>query len=98
MPIRITKIDVFQEGPVRVMPIQKFEDAGLHPAMAKNIALAKYTVPTPIQKYCIPAIRAGHDLIAIAQTGTCTYVLLPTSHLIDSFRIRQDRRLHCSHP
>ncbi|KAK1836976.1 P-loop containing nucleoside triphosphate hydrolase protein [Podospora conica] len=74
----IAKIDVFQEGPVRVMPIQKFEDAGLHPAMAKNIALCKYTVPTPIQKYCIPAIKAGHDLIAIAQTGsgkTAAYIV-----------------------
>lgn len=98
MTIRITKIDVFQEGPVRVMPIQKFEDAGFHPAMGKNIALAKYTVPTPIQKYCIPAIKAGHDLIAIAQTGTWTSVLLPTSHLTDSFRIRQDSGVHRPHP
>ena len=47
----------------------KFKDAGLHPATLGNIKLCKYSAPTPIQKYCIPAIKSGHDVIAIAQTG-----------------------------
>ena len=65
----IALINVFQEGPTRVSPIESFENAGLHPAMLKNVELCKYKIPTPIQKYCIPAIKSGHDLMAIAQTG-----------------------------
>lgn len=69
-------INLEQEGPVRIAPILRFEDAGLHPAMAKNVQLSQYTVPTPIQKYCIPAITAGHDVIGIAQTGKCLSVIM----------------------
>ncbi|KAK7743941.1 hypothetical protein SLS53_003963 [Cytospora paraplurivora] len=67
---RIAMINLEQEGPVRIAPIMRFEDAGLHPAMAKNVELSQYKLPTPIQKYCIPAITAGHDVIGIAQTGS----------------------------
>lgn len=66
---RITEIKLEQEGPVRIVPIMSFEEAKLHPAMAKNVELCGYKVPTPIQKYCIPAIGSSHDVIAIAQTG-----------------------------
>ena len=37
--------------------------------MLRNVELAGYEVPTPIQKYCLPAINMGHDVIGIAQTG-----------------------------
>ena len=57
---------------MRVNPIEKFEDAGLHPVMLRNVQLCGYQVPTPIQKYCIPAIRMGYDVIGIAQTGNIT--------------------------
>ncbi|KAM7221002.1 putative ATP-dependent RNA helicase [Rhypophila decipiens] len=67
---RIAAIELYQEGPARVEPISKFEDAGLHPAMLRNVVLAGYTAPTPIQRYCLPAIGAGYDVIAIAQTGS----------------------------
>ncbi|KAI1771718.1 DEAD-domain-containing protein [Hypoxylon cercidicola] len=67
---KIEEIRVYQEGNVRIEPIFKFQDAGLHPAMLKNVLMSGYTTPTPIQKYCIPAINMGHDLIAIAQTGS----------------------------
>lgn len=67
--IRVMEIQVEQEGPVRIVPIQRFEDAGLHPAMAKNIELCGYKIPTAIQKYCLPAVKQGHDVIGIAQTG-----------------------------
>jgi ATP-dependent RNA helicase DDX3X len=37
--------------------------------MLKNVELAGYENPTPIQRYCLPAIHLGHDVIGIAQTG-----------------------------
>lgn len=37
--------------------------------MLKNIKLAGFGAPTPIQQFSLPAVHMGHDLIAIAQTG-----------------------------
>lgn len=58
-----------QEGPVKIEHVQSFEDAGLHPAMLENVKLAGYHAPTPIQKYTIPSILQGYDVIGVAQTG-----------------------------
>lgn len=65
----IAELQLVQEGPTRVEPIDSFRAAGLHPAMLRNVELAGYDLPTPIQRYCVPAISQGHDVIAIAQTG-----------------------------
>lgn len=65
----IESIQVQQEGPVQISPVRAFADAGLHPVMLQNISLAGYRNPTPIQKYTIPAIVQGRDVIGIAQTG-----------------------------
>nr|KAG5705292.1 hypothetical protein BaRGS_010743 [Batillaria attramentaria] len=35
-----------------------------------NVKRANYTKPTPIQKFAIPAILAGRDIMACAQTGS----------------------------
>lgn len=37
--------------------------------MLENIELCGYEAPTPIQKYTLPAIHKGLDVVAIAQTG-----------------------------
>ncbi|KAI0143774.1 P-loop containing nucleoside triphosphate hydrolase protein [Xylariaceae sp. FL1272] len=82
---KIDSINVLQEGVERIMPIGHFNDAGLHPAMLKNVELAGYKTPTPIQRYCIPAIKMGYDLIAIAQTGsgkTAAYLVPILNHLM----------------
>jgi len=63
------KIDVVQEGNIRIQRIRKFEEAGLHPAMLQNVQLARYNIPTPIQQFTLPAIELGFDIIACAQTG-----------------------------
>ncbi|KAJ3473008.1 hypothetical protein NLG97_g10576 [Lecanicillium saksenae] len=67
---RIESIEVKQEGPVKIEPIKNFKEAGLHPVMLENVLLAGYTHPTPIQKFTIPAIISGRDVIGIAQTGS----------------------------
>ncbi|KAL3470948.1 P-loop containing nucleoside triphosphate hydrolase protein [Aspergillus californicus] len=66
----LQNIEVFAESHERPSPFNSFDDAGLHPIIRQNIRLCGYELPTPIQAYAIPAVLTGHDLIAIAQTGS----------------------------
>lgn len=50
--------------------INSFDDIKLTPIIQCNIQNARYDKPTPVQKYAIPIICAGRDLMACAQTGT----------------------------
>jgi ATP-dependent RNA helicase RhlE len=47
-----------------------FEILGLAEPIARALADAKYTTPTPIQLQAIPPALLGRDLVGIAQTGT----------------------------
>ncbi len=47
-----------------------FEELKLAPAILQAVRELGYTAPTPIQAQAIPAVLAGHDLLAGAQTGT----------------------------
>jgi len=38
--------------------------------LLENIALARYRTPTPVQKYSVPIVNGGRDLMACAQTGS----------------------------
>jgi ATP-dependent RNA helicase RhlE len=47
-----------------------FNDLGLAEPLLRAVADLGYTTPTPIQRQAIPAVLAGGDLLAGAQTGT----------------------------
>jgi len=47
-----------------------FDCFGLGEPLLKAVAEKGYTSPSPIQSQCIPAVLAGHDVMAAAQTGT----------------------------
>ncbi|KAG8718737.1 DEAD-box ATP-dependent RNA helicase [Ceratobasidium sp. 394] len=51
-------------------PVNQFTNPPLDPVLLDNIQYARYTTPTPVQKYSIPIVAAGRDLMACAQTGS----------------------------
>ncbi|KAJ3522008.1 hypothetical protein NM688_g8937 [Phlebia brevispora] len=51
-------------------PVNAFTNPPLDPVLLENIGYARYTTPTPVQKYSIPIVAAGRDLMACAQTGS----------------------------
>src|SRR4051794_4710084 len=59
-----------------------FDSLGLHRLLRQGIRELHYAAPTPVQAAAIPAILAGRDLIATAQTGTgkTAAFLLPILH------------------
>ncbi|MBW4517254.1 MAG: DEAD/DEAH box helicase [Timaviella obliquedivisa GSE-PSE-MK23-08B] len=48
----------------------EFSDLGLSTDLLRAVAEQGYTEPTPIQQQAIPAVLAGNDVFASAQTGT----------------------------
>ncbi|KAG5681267.1 hypothetical protein PVAND_010718 [Polypedilum vanderplanki] len=50
--------------------ITSFDDIKLTEIIRSNIKLARYDKPTPVQKYAIPIILSGRDLMSCAQTGS----------------------------
>ena len=70
-----------------VQPITSFQEAALYDTFKSNVEKAKYVKPTPVQKYSIPAILAGRDLMACAQTGsgkTAAFVLPVMTGMINN--------------
>lgn len=53
-----------------IKPITSFEGCDLYETFKANVKKNHYVKPTPVQKYSIPAILAGRDLMACAQTGS----------------------------
>ncbi|WP_455383984.1 DEAD/DEAH box helicase [Acidihalobacter prosperus] len=47
-----------------------FHELGLSAELLRAVEALGYTQPTPIQQQAIPAVLAGHDVLAGAQTGT----------------------------
>ncbi|GAB4149965.1 MAG: DEAD/DEAH box helicase [Cyanobacteria bacterium J069] len=61
-----------------------FATLGLADEIVRAVTAKGYTTPTPIQAQAIPAVLAGHDLLASAQTGTgkTAGFTLPILHLL----------------
>lgn len=66
---RFDRIDVNIRG-AEIKPVDNFEDLITSGLLLNNIKLAGYTKMTPIQRYTIPALAQGHDLVGCAQTGS----------------------------
>lgn len=75
---------------------QTFDEAGLCESLSKNVTKSGYVKPTPVQKYGIPIISAGRDLMACAQTGsgkTARTTLLHPVYLMINFTVSVFSRL-----
>lgn len=75
------------------MPFSKF---GLDAGILRAIQKAGYVRPTPVQAAAIPKVMHGHDVIAIAQTGTgktAAFVLPMLHRLTRPERQNQPRRI-----
>ena len=48
-------------------PITAFTSPPLDAVLLENIGYARYSTPTPVQKYSIPIVAGGRDLMACAQ-------------------------------
>ena len=53
-----------------VKPIVRFSEAKLVDSLFDNLRRCGYDRPTPVQKYSIPIVLSGRDLMACAQTGS----------------------------
>jgi len=51
-------------------PITSWKDVDLGREIQENIEYAKYTKPTPVQKYSLPIVMKGRDMMGCAQTGS----------------------------
>ncbi|MCO5589698.1 hypothetical protein L7F22_043666 [Adiantum nelumboides] len=51
-------------------PVTEFTSPPVDAHLLENIKLARYTTPTPVQKYSLPIVALGRDLMGCAQTGS----------------------------
>lgn len=73
IPVSVTPPDPRYTGGVTLdlpEPLIEFTTPPIDPHLMTNIALARYTTPTPVQKFSVPIVNAGQDLMACAQTGS----------------------------
>jgi ATP-dependent RNA helicase DDX3X len=103
-----TNMDAYDEIPVEASgedcphPVEQFVDLMLHPQLQRNIELARYVRPTPVQRHSIPVGLARRDLMACAQTGSgkTGAFLFPCLHQImtDMDTNRYERTHGCAEP
>lgn len=66
---RYDRIEVDIKG-AKIEPINSFNEVITSKLLLDNIERAGYTRLTPIQRYTLPALTQGHDLVGCAQTGS----------------------------
>eukprot|EP00897_Mesotaenium_endlicherianum_P004232 jgi/Mesen1/3837/ME000207S02850 len=57
-------------GKKKKVRVGSFETLGLSPNIFRGVKRKGYQVPTPIQRKTLPLILAGHDVVAMARTGS----------------------------
>ncbi|XP_075445328.1 putative ATP-dependent RNA helicase DDX4 isoform X4 [Ascaphus truei] len=75
------------KGPNVPPAIMSIDEANLCDTLNKNISRAGYVKLTPVQRYSIPIILAGRDLMACAQTGsgkTAAFLLPILAHMMNT--------------
>jgi ATP-dependent RNA helicase RhlE len=79
----------------RGLPYMSFANLGLKPELLRAVAEKGYVTPTPIQREAIPAVLAGRDVLAGAQTGTgkTAAFILPILQNLASHQARAPRAL-----
>jgi len=75
IPVKVTGDDVPSK-------IDSFAEAELSPLLMENISKSRYEYPTPIQKYALPMVLDGRDVMGCAQTGSgkTAAFLIPIIH------------------
>lgn len=77
-------------------PIRTFEHAfHAYPEVLRVIKKQKFAEPSPVQCQAWPVIMSGHDVVAIAQTGTgktLAYILPALIHLLGQPTPRENRQ------
>lgn len=71
-------VQVTGENCEDLKPIVRFSEAKLVDSLFDNLRRCGYDRPTPVQKYAIPIVLSGRDLMACAQTGsgkTCAFMV-----------------------
>jgi ATP-dependent RNA helicase DDX3X len=60
-------------------PVTSFTSPPLDPVLLDNIGFARYTTPTPVQKYSIPIVAGNRDLMACAQVLSLVHTVVDAS-------------------
>jgi len=71
-------VEVTGEGGDKYIPLKFFTDGNLAEKLQWNLERCGYERPTPVQKYAVPIVVGGRDLMACAQTGsgkTCGFMV-----------------------
>lgn len=74
-----------QLTPNDVEPAETFAAMNITPALSENVARCQYKKPTPVQKFGIPVVLRGRDLMACAQTGsgkTAAYLIPAINYIL----------------
>lgn len=69
----------------QVTPVSLFTEMDIHNSLLSNIAKCSYHTATPIQKYAIPLVLCGLDILAAAQTGsgkTAAFLIPTINHIL----------------